>query len=317
MSLLHSLGSLVVLDRALASSAAALESDDPVIVRRAGTSTQRDPDALLPDFVKNMIDRIDAVPEQSRLGRDDYIHVSSLVDLCPRQYYLAHEHGTEDYGDHLGRSFTGGLLVTFALGRAIDKFVKERVVEATRRRGMFGMWTCKCGFSARTGLYVAERCERCRGPTDVYNEPVLRNEEWRITGRPDITLMDSNGHMLPIEVKSMARDRWEHLDAPLANDILQTLLYRWMYAQEGRLVHTHVVVLYVSKEFRYGSPYKEFQVDAETAPCRSMLALALGLAAQARDARDSHAPPARELCSGVTCTRARNCPVQALCFGME
>ena len=322
MSLLHGLGSLVLRrDRELMTPA--LERGEGDVVRRAApltvplTDTASGPDILQPGLVKNMIDRMDAIPEQTRLGTSHYIHVSALVDLCPRQYYLAHEHGTEDYRDHLGQRFTGGHLVTFALGRAVDAYVKERVVGATQRRGMFGLWTCRCGRSRRTGMYVPTLCETCELDTDVYNEPVLRNEEYCITGRPDVTLVDSNDHLLPIEVKSMARDRWTALDAPLADHVLQALLYRWLYECEGRRVHTHVIILYVAKEFRYGSPYKEFHVDAMSDINLNILRLALHLAAQIRDARNTSTPPARVLCSDATCARARNCPVQALCFNME
>ncbi len=275
------------------------------------------PDELQPNFVKDMIDRVDAVPERSRLGRGGAIHVSSLVDLCPRQYYLAHEHGTEDYVDHLGRRLTGGLLVTFAIGRAIDTFIKERVVRATRRQGMYGMWVCPCRHTRRLGMYVPTQCQRCDRAVDIYNEPILRNEEYRIIGRPDITLVDTNNHYLPVEVKSMARDRWDSLEEPLADHVLQALLYRWMYEQEGRRVHDHVVLLYVTKDFRYGSPYKEFHIHHMDPRAMAGVSLALHLAAQIRDARAAGVAPERTLCDNATCARARNCPVQALCFNME
>lgn len=265
------------------------------------------------DWITDMLNRQDAVPEHGRAGRGNYIHVSSLVDLCARQYYLARRYQVDR-----PERITGGHQTTFAIGRALEAHVKRHIMADRSLGGIWGMWACACGHSRGIGLHRTDRtCERCGRPMDRYEEPVLRDEEYRIIGRPDVTLHEGRAFKVVLEIKSMARDRWDRLTAPLADHMLQALMYRWLYQRQGYAVYDHVILLYITKDFRYGSPYKEFHAHADHDHHRLMVDDALALAVQVRDAVQEDRPPPRERCERPDCAAARNCPVASLCFNLD
>lgn len=111
-------------------------------------------DPLPAEFVKAMCDSSDRVPERARISDQDdgYLHASALVDLCPRQYALARQYDVD-----VRQTIHGGLQVTFALGRAAERHVVQQVT-------------------------------RYHGLDNTHANVMLRNDEYRVKGRPDILL---------------------------------------------------------------------------------------------------------------------------------
>src|SRR6476620_1223887 len=107
--------------------------------------------AVLPDnFVKDILDKSDKAPEKSRAGTyKEHVHVSSLAyNFCPRQYAIAIKEKLSLY-----ESLTGGHRVTFALGRAAEKHVRDGFIESYGRQNVYAKWECECGNSYREGFF--------------------------------------------------------------------------------------------------------------------------------------------------------------------
>lgn len=282
-------------------------------IARAAPSELGESPALRDGWLTSVVQAQDGIAEHGRQGRGNYVHVSSLVDFCARQYVLAHR-----YESDVRQSWTGGHKVAFAMGRAAEDHVRSSIIAARDGEGVWGMWSCRCGHAREIGgLRRSRTCDRCQRPLEVHQEPVLRNYEHRIIGRPDLTLHEGRlHHKVVVEIKSMSADRWEALRRPVADHVLQALLYRWLYQQANFRVHDRVVLFYVGKHFRWGSPYKEFHVDATETQHVEAVRSAVQMADQVRDSMQDGTLPEREVCTSQDCARARNCPVRTLCFSL-
>lgn len=260
------------------------------------------------NWFSRMAEDVDYTPEEARVG-DRFLHVSSLVDMCPRQHYLAGEHEVP-----VIRAVTGGHRVMYAIGRAVEAHFVTQVLTARDRWGMFGNWRCGCGLLRTTGLFdISAVCVRCDRPALHYSQPVLENTEYMVRGSPDLTLLHE-GRIVPVEVKSMNRDQWAALSEPLADHVLQVLLYRWLYESDSYDVHWQAALVYIAKDFVWGNPYKEYHVDATEDQWSRLVDLALERAETLVEARRQGQAPVRQLCNSPGCARARNCPVAGLCF---
>lgn len=252
--------------------------------------------ALPSDFLSSMCDVQDRIPRVSRFSEDSgYIHVSSLVNLCPRQYALARQHNAV-----VSSSPAGAMRIVWEIGVALERHVIAQVA-------------------------------RYHSPNFVLTGYELRDEEYRVVGRPDLMVQVLEGVLVVAEIKTMNARDWEALEEPLADHVLQAALYCWllsrsniMYDSQGVRrdivepfrVHDKLVLIYVAKDYMRGSPYKEFHVDVSNHTVMSMMDLALDLAVELRDATDRDGLPARRLCPRQDCTKARSCPVATLCFNL-
>ena len=267
--------------------------------------------SLEPDTLKSIVDRMDIVPDTRRVGANPWVHVSNLVrGMCTRQFWLARAHDTP-----VASRWRGAHRVAFAMGHAAEAHVRGSLIDAMEPNEVFGNWECKCGQTRRTMCTtpsLAVRCETC-GDVDIYREPTLRNEGYRIIGRPDLTLHDVQRNKIVVEFKSISILGWNDLSGPEPEHLAQALLYRWMYQQAGYAVHDEVILFYVSKDFNWrGSPYKEYHIDATSAGCHLMIEAALNAA---RECFADEVPPNR------TCSRpdhhiARACPLATICFNL-
>ncbi len=283
-------------------------------------SSHSEPIAQVPveqDLLKNIVDRMDVVPDTRRVGANPWVHVSNLVrGMCTRQFWLARAYDTP-----VVSRWRGAHRVAFAMGHAAEAHVRGSLIDAMEPEQLFGCWTCRCG-QARRNMCVLPtgedqdgwaRCGACGRSIDIYREPTLRNEEYRIIGRPDLTLHDAQRYKIVVEFKSISIAGWNALGGPEPEHLAQALLYRWMYEQSGYAVHDEVILFYVSKDFNWrGSPYKEYHIDATSAGCHLMIEAAL---AASRECFADEVPPNR------TCPRpdhhiARACPLATICFNL-
>lgn len=257
------------------------------------------------------------------------VHVSELADLCVRQFVLSAR-----LDCYPPTTVTGGHRVMWAIGHALEKHVRDQVVTARNREGIYGLWSCDCGETEYTGEFPAnEHCSLCHQELSHLGEPHLVDAENGVMGSPDLTLIldtevsgppgEVRMHHLHevVEIKSMTIDQWRALEEPLANHKAQALLYRHLYQILGHSVSDVVRIIYVAKDFVYGSPYKEFVVDAHEEVHVAMVETSLALARQVQDAlANEHTTrgnlPER-VCSGAACPRAKKCGVAVPCFNME
>lgn len=267
-------------------------------------------EVTLPEgFVTNTVTAQDRIPERIRASQAGYVHVSSLTAFCGRQLVLMRREERP-----LLRSVTGGHRVMWRVGRAVEAHIREQFIKGRHFHGILGRWTCRCGKMSMPGLYRSTAvCNSCNGAVDVYGEYTLLDPESHLVGNPDL-LIEHEGAVVVVEIKSMARERWEALQAPLADHVLQAGMYHDLLPKHGMRPHKSLVFVYCTKEFKYGSPYKEFHVDATTGMLLNQRA---GLRAQVRDAMAHEMAgtlPARTVCRNTSAQMAKECAVCAACF---
>ena len=266
------------------------------------------------DHVINMVMNADSAPDRGP-GQDGHrrLHVSKLVDLCPRQFFLTRTHDID-----APTSITSGLHITFAQGRAIEDHVVSQVISTVSPAGLWGVWKCRCGHIRREGVFSnLITCARCNTQPTRYGQPTLVYEPWQVVGRPDLTLIINGTHLFPVEIKSMARRQWEQLREPRGDHVVQALLYHWLMGERNQPTVPYISLVYVAKEFIYGNPYKEFHVDVRTERSQTMLSAALDNARETAEALRTGVIPPRTVCLDSNCTRAKECPVATLCFNLE
>jgi len=269
----------------------------------------------MPDIPENFLiktlDVVDKKPEKSRIGKPGYTHVSSLIGGCVRQYVLATRFNVE-----ILESVTGGHRVMWRIGRAVETHVRDSFLEGQGNKGVYGRWKCKCGRVDHLGLYPSRGCN-CQNEPLKYFEPVLYDEENKLVGSPDMTLIMGNFFFTPVEVKSMNKEDFDDLTAPLPDHIAQAASYRRLYQLQGRRVHDKVIIIYTKKEFKWGSPYKEFHVDCTSDLVQGVVQTIVDKGAQIANSVAASVLPERHICQSASNPLAKKCPVAHLCWGMN
>lgn len=267
---------------------------------------------IIPDnYIKEVVLRKDKEPQASRLNHPGYVHVSSLVGICARQYALAHRYQIEAV-----ETVTGGHRIMWKMGRAIEAHVRNQFLEGEGYQGIYGNWKCECGSLDHLGMFPAATCQACGKKALRYFEPVLHDDVNKIVGSPDITFLVGRYFFVPVELKSMNKADWDALAAPLPDHIAQASMYRYLYQQKGFLVHDNIKFVYTTKDFKWGDPYKEYQVDCTQEGVVNMVASMVEAARQIKVANDTRTLPARSVCQTAGNRRAKTCPVAHLCFSM-
>ena len=256
---------------------------------------------VLPEeFIKSMCDVQDRIPEVSRFSEDHgYVHVSSLSDLCARQYAIARQYDVE-----VQISPTGANRIVWEIGNSLERHVLRNV-------------------------------ERYHGHMQTLRGEQFVDEEYRIVGRPDALVRVADEVAVVVEVKTMNIRDWERLERPLQEHVFQAAMYRWLMqrcypdhlysfqSESGQTgttgflyPHSHVILLYVAKDFTRGSPYKEFHIDVGEIITRRNVEIALEAAAELRQVTEADRIPRRTQCTRIDCARARECAVSHLCFNL-
>ncbi|QSY98691.1 hypothetical protein J2J97_31975 (plasmid) [Rhizobium bangladeshense] len=283
------------------------------------SSIRRIVDAPMPvipqNFLIDILDAMDRAPEVRRLGTGEgeyghYTHVSSLIDICARQHALAAQDDRV-----IQESVTGGHRVMWAMGRYVEKHIRSQFLKAGGGRNAFGRWTCLCGNAEHVGHRPHQRlCLQCQQGLEQYNEFTLFDHENWIKGNPDLLTVFPGDWFVPIEIKSMNKKDFDALTAAKGDHIFQIGHYRRMLELSGFRTHTHGVIIYCTKDFKYGSPYKEFHVDLTASSVINIIDQSVAVARQLRESRENDTLPPRTLCSAHSDARAKQCPFLVSCF---
>lgn len=258
-------------------------------------------------FAKRIIDLRDSTPELARIGQPGYIHLSELVTLCARKQALMLDRGvvTEN-------QITGAHRVMWRIGRAVEAHVRSQLVDGMPMDA-FGGWSCRCGATERVGHRPARQtCATCANPVDQYRELTLRDDEHGVVGNPDFVTRHRACYV-PVEIKSMVKTEWDELRQPKANHVMQAIGYRRLLQVNGFPVHDDVVLIYVAKDFAWGSPYKEFHVRV-TQRHEDQLDELFAEAKLVLDYLATGRLPTRVHCTHIGGRRAKGCPVNGECF---
>lgn len=266
------------------------------------------PTVLKPNMVIDAVIAQDRIPEKKRVA-DQYIHLTSLLDTCARQQVFM-----RDLGIQPEERVTGAHRVMWKMGRAAEQHLRDTYIQAVNYHGVYGGWKCKCERSKYTGFFDhnANKCSHCGYQPTEYDELSMVDEETGIVGNPDLVIY-FDGAFYIIEIKSMNKEQFDALEDAVPNHRIQAGGYRRLYQINGLPVHTYGSVIYVKKDFVWGSPYKEQQVNLGAQDVEASLNL-MWADAQVITAHSVDNPPPREMCRSATCTRAKNCPALLHCF---
>lgn len=268
---------------------------------------------LQPGHVTKLVAQADAIPQKTRSGGnlDGYLHLSSLIGICEREQTISQQHAVPSFN-----SVAGPMKIIWAIGRAVEKHIRNSVILARDRKNIYGKWACRCGGSTHLGEFPEGRtCVRCGGAIKHYREPLLVSHEHRVVGSPDITLIEL-GWYLAVEIKSMNKEQFDKLERPLADHIQQALGYRRLYKLMGFPVLDVVSVVYARKDFKFGGSravYKEWHVNA--LEYEGQIDAMFAAAKRVAQATAEGYLPART-CTTNTCARARECQRMSICFSL-
>jgi hypothetical protein len=271
---------------------------------------------LPPNFIKNILDKQDTIPERSRIGNyTGYVHVSSLSgNFCAREYSIAHHEKLAMY-----ETYTGGHKITFKIGRAVEDHIRSNIISEVGKKNIFARWNCECGEGTRVGLFKEAFC-KCGKPLDNFDEPAISDEENGVVGRPDLVLYhDKTLHIT--EIKSIKKEStafgpgWDDLTEPLESHIKQNIFYPPLLQSLNLPVSPIVTFIYCTKDFKFGSPYKEFRIDTSLPEYQKLRQELLLEAKQVKEFTKSGKSPER-ICLSENSPLAKKCKVAFRCFNV-
>lgn len=219
----------------------------------------------------SVVESMDRRPDPPRPNHDNLVHVSSLIrGECPRAIALSIMHKT--YHPQAVRS---AQRIVWAIGRAVETYVRAQIIEALGADMAYGKWKCPCGSLEYVGRGGSPKvCGACESQATVYYEEPLRDKKHGLVGNPDLILL-LGGRILPVEIKSIkttTTDQHQGFDTlrndALTDHALQVACYHRMAAltltkKLGMRMAKRPVVFYAAKDFTPGSAYKEMTVHLE------------------------------------------------------
>jgi len=262
-------------------------------------------------FLTSILHAQDAEIDATRIG-SDYIHVSSLLEFCPRRHVVAVRDEINIY-----ESTRSCDRVLWAIGKGIEAHVRKQLLARFQNIGCVGEWSCPCKRVKYEGMFNPNAiCVRCGHVATHYDEFTLIDHEAKVAGHPDFIFMAS-GRLHVLEIKSMNKKDFDLLTKAVPNHIFQASSYRKMLAARGTVpVDPHVIILYVCKDYSFkGSPYHEFSIDATSPEVTNSLDLAWQNARIAKQALEgSQLPTKHPSCLTPSSPMARGCAACVNCF---
>ena len=274
-------------------------------------------DGYLDDVLVNMVRGEDNKVEVNRSATfDGLIHVSSLLDFCPRRLFLSNKYGQDQV-----HSVDGNMRIVWAMGRAVETHIRAQIIEADPDN-CFGNWLCDCGRNKINSTFrppADTKCVRCDTHIGIYDEHTLTHRGKRVVGNPDLFLRVA-GKLVPIEIKSMNAAEFAKLSAPKGDHVFQVSAYHKTFKEEyGHLpveLADHCIILYANKDFKWGkNPYKQFTIEGDAID--NTLEESFTDAKTAAEAIEADIIPNRlPACTEVGCRKAKGCALKTLCFSL-
>lgn len=275
--------------------------------------------------IKNMIHERLAGWENPRA--DDWLHASELMkkEFCPREWYFRLKGISKGKREYIGTS----LRLTFDHGRWLEGEIRNNWL----RDVAVGQW--KCGacllpYKNYFGKAPLINCPSCGTSAArwVYSEPRFHSDLSGIGGSLDIIVDCGEPKLRVVELKSIDKDYFKNLLAPMAEHKFRTSLYLRLIEESGQDVASRINlhtahILYVSKSFGFKdtslkaagisdagfSPFKEYVVTRDDSLTDPYVAKAIALNA----AKLGHGVPCGICLSGFS-PRAQQCSSVGPCF---
>lgn len=252
------------------------------------------------------------------------VHASDLMgrrDFCPREYALGLKYMNPRDDERLSTAES----VTFAYGYAVEGLVRRWYREMDRAHGN---WECV----ACAKLFEFQRCPHkcsCGSKAFEYREITFTCQQSGVTCRPDLFIDFGRPKLTVLEIKSIDKDEFKKLAAPLAEHKWRTNLYMRIIENsdsefKAKIDTTSAFVLYVTKG-GYGvkdnqvktwklldgdfSPMKEFPVERDDSQTTELLQRA----AMVQEYKKTGKVPLG-ICPTSLCQRAKYCKQAAHCW---
>jgi hypothetical protein len=244
------------------------------------------------------------------------IHASMLTEtpeFCPREVVLllkTKKKRKEQYVD-------AAMQVAFDNGQALHELFRNKWL----RDIAVGTWKCKvCKAERPFSKYPKDNCNTCGCKLWDYEEELWTSQTHGFQGSTDTLLdLDFGKHTI-VELKSMDKDMFNSLKAPMGEHRVRTILYMYLVKDSGRpereRVHTDSAkILYISKAFGQKSstgavlPFKEFDVEYN----ESTIAPYLEKAAKVKKFKDAGVVPAG-VCPTSFVNRVKSCSCPHECW---
>lgn len=288
------------------------ERSNPKGPNRSGAFDPTSIEEIYPDFFTRIVAGQDNQADQKRYS-SEHVHVSEMLrGICPRRVRFSDQDDTPEYD-----SVTGGHRVMWRIGRAVEAHIRESYIKAVKAKGVIGKWICKCGQTEYEGYFQPKHraCPHCRTAPDSYGELTMKDEESGIAGNPDMIIrIGVDGLIYVVETKSMNGEDFDELSAPVPDHTYQAASYRKLLELNGYDVAEEVFIIYCTKKFKFGNPYKEFRVNVNTTAINNVLDGAWETAREVKQHRVAGTIPARRLCNSIDSPMAKKCPKVTDCF---
>jgi hypothetical protein len=228
--------------------------------------------------------------EKVRTG-GDWIHASSLFNLCTRQYVLASEMNEVMQVVRVNdRSI-------YDIGIAMQEVMRNKYLGPLQI--LYGKWRCQRCKSLIEGLMPKERHD-CGGKFR-YEETVFYNHELNIFGSTDGILLPRPDFGLAgrgvLEIKSIEGALFKHLRQPQPEHIFRTNVYMFLSGMRW------AVILYWSKSKEPQSPFKEFGLRYDPS-----------VAEKVRCTMEELRNGGQKKCGDISEKRAKKCFAREPCF---
>lgn len=207
-------------------------------------------------------------------------------------------------------------------GMVYDLTVPNHVMLIRRKGKLVFSGNCQaCGSLRRFGIRPTENCEFCnaRPQATTYEEYMFRNTNpFRVVGKVDGIVKIGNVHRF-IDIKSAGKP----VEAPIKKDIIQlTGLMHFHQFDDGpmklpiEIDRSCGYLIYFHKTFNFRNPATVFDIK----PDKSMIELVSDKARAFTEGADNGRLPVmlnQCLSSQWTCSRAKGCPMLAVCKEFE
>lgn len=273
-------------------------------------------------MTENILDPIKMIWEQDVSLSDtrfneDYIHVSSIANLCPRAHYFAHKLENKTIAKEV---FSTATKITFAIGRALEIYFREQFIKSHGIENIFGMWKGELRFGTQEDTL------------EDYKEIEVFDDDAKLIGHIDWVYRDLNGRLTVLEIKSISKGRFETelKKGPIVDHVIQVLSYVKILSQDPRVkklklkVNHAAHVYYMCKEYRFRSKdedrtinpmYKCFTIQFKD--YKKLLSTKWSVPRQAINAVKEDKIPPRTVCETYLKNPAKSCPYVCRCFMKE
>ena len=248
------------------------------------------------------------------------IHASDLTkddpEFCPREIALLRINQKARKDQFIGQATK----VAFEIGEAYHDLVRDKWL----REIAVGNWICPhCKYKVEFSKLPKTVCPQCEYTDWQYDEVGFYSGELGISGHIDyIADLNMQKHII-VEIKSMDKDQYADLVAPLAEHRIRTSLYLKIIESsdspyKDHIDLTHARILYVSKG--YGkkdddgkfTPFKEYIIKRNDDAIQSYLDKAVAMVAFT----EKGLIPCG-VCKNAFDKRMKSCGAATHCFGQS